>query len=116
MSINAPRKRSRHDRQGRRFFVYFLSSADGELLYIGRSCQPVQRIKAHVSEAANPDTLESTRKALWLSDVRRVDMIGPFFFAEAAIRERELIRFAEPHGNLRYTQRAGIPARVVSAA
>lgn len=104
------------NRLGRRFFVYFLSAADGELLYIGRSCKPVQRLRNHIAEASSPDTMEATRKALWLMDVRRVAMIGPFHYAEAAIRERELIRFAQPHGNLRYTQRAGQSAKQVSAA
>ena len=94
------------NRSGRRFFVYFLSGEGGELLYIGRSCQPVTRIRAHLSDASNPDTMESTRKALWLMDVRRVDMIGPFHFGEATIRERELIRFAQPHGNLVMNPRA----------
>lgn len=107
---------SAQDRRGRRFFVYFLSSASGELLYIGRSYDPVRRIKCHVAEASSPDTMEATRKALWLMDVRRVDMIGPFPFGEAAIRERELIRLVQPHGNLRYTRRASVPARRVSAA
>lgn len=107
---------SAHDRRGKRFFVYFLSSAAGELLYIGRSCRPVGRIKNHVAEASSPDTMEALRKALWLADVRRVDMTGPFHFGEAAIRERELIRLAQPYGNLRYTRRANVPARRVSAA
>lgn len=104
------------DRIGRRFFVYFLSGGEAELLYIGRSCDPARRIKGHVAEASSPDTMEALRKALWLADVRRVDMIGPFHFGEAAIRERELIRLAQPYGNLRYTRRANVPARQVSAA
>lgn len=102
------------NRLGRRFFVYFLSAADGELLYVGRSCQPVQRLKSHISEASSPDTMEATRKALWLADVRRVDMIGPFFFGEAVIRERELIRLAEPYGNIHLTRRHKQPARVAA--
>lgn len=105
------------NRIGRRFFVYFLSGADGELLYVGRSCRPVQRIKAHIAEASSPDTMESTRKALWLSDVRRVDMIGPFHFGEATIRERELIRFAQPYGNINGNPRIRLrSAKQVSAA
>lgn len=95
------------DRKGRRFFIYFLSSASGELLYIGRSCQPVARIKAHIADASSPDTMEAPRKALWLMDVAHVDMIGPFFFGEAELRERELIKFAQPHGNIALTNRWG---------
>jgi excinuclease UvrABC nuclease subunit len=107
------------NRIGRRFFVYFLSDATGELLYVGRSCQPVQRLKNHIAEASNPDNMEATRKALWLADVRRVDMIGPFHFGEATIRERELIRLAQPYGNLRLNPRAyarGWNAKQVTAA
>lgn len=110
---------ARSRRHGRRFFVYFLSDARGELLYIGRSCQPVQRLKDHIAEASNPDTMEALRKALWIADVRRVDMVGPFHFGEAAIRERELIRFAQPYGNLNgnpLTRALGRSAKQVSAA
>jgi len=90
---------SAHDRRGRRFFLYFLSGASGELLYIGRSSNPVHRIRAHMYEASNPDTMEATRKALWLMDVTRVDMAGPYFWGEADLRERALIRLAQPYGN-----------------
>lgn len=106
-------------RGGRRWFVYFLSSDSGELLYIGRSCRPVARMKAHVAEAASPDTMQALRKALWFMDVRRVDMIGPFHWGEATIRERELIALAQPYGNLRLNPLArqlGRSAKRVNAA
>lgn len=86
-------------RAGRRHFVYFLSAASGELLYIGRSVDVVARLKGHYREASEIN-MQAPRKALWLMDVTRVDMIGPFTFAEADLRERALIQFAQTYGNL----------------
>lgn len=89
----------------RRFFVYFLSDEAGEVLYIGRSVNVANRLRGHLSDASNPDTKEAPRKAMWFADVRKVDVIGPFDWAEAVAQERQIIEDRQPFGNIALTGR-----------
>lgn len=94
------------DRTSQRYFVYVLSGAAGDVLYVGRSRNVASRLAAHYYEASNPDTTQAPRKALWLMDVRTVDMAGPFTWDEAVTRERRLIKEEQPPGNVVHTARA----------
>lgn len=103
--MSAPRRRAPIDRVAQRYFLYVLSDAKGEVLYVGRSADVAARLRNHYYEASNPDTTQSLPKALWLMDVRRVDMAGPFTWDEAVTRERHLIEQEQPPGNVVHTRR-----------
>lgn len=93
------------DRTSQRYYVYVLSDANGDVLYVGRSQNVAQRLSQHYYDASNPDTMQSLPKALWLMDVRQVDMAGPFTWDEAVTRERRLIEDEQPPGNTVHTRR-----------
>lgn len=93
------------DRDEARFFVYFLSDDAGEVIYVGRSRDVAMRLRAHYCDASNPDITQSERKALWLMDVRSVDVIGPFTWNGAVAEERRHIKRLEPYGNIQHTRR-----------
>lgn len=93
------------DRAAIRYFVYFLRDASGAALYIGRSCNVAQRIRAHVSDATHPFDPAKAAKAEWLREVRSVDMVGPFTWRESIDRERAEIEKHQPRGNIALTAR-----------
>jgi predicted GIY-YIG superfamily endonuclease len=84
------------DRKARRYFVYTLSDAAGAPVYIGRSCNVAQRIRAHASTD-------------WIADVRDVSMVGPFTWDEACAEEYRQIRAKLPREN-----RTGMPKGLAS--
>ena len=84
-----------------RYFVYRLHDATGRILYIGRSCDVVARIKSHVKDV---------ERKPWVTDVRRVSMVGPFKWLEAVDAEREEIETHTPVGNIAHTERDHRPA------
>jgi hypothetical protein len=71
-----------------RYHVYYLYDAEGRLLYIGRSCDPLGRLRAH---HANAD---------WASQVASIDGHGPYTWAEVVRREREEILSKRPPHNI----------------
>jgi predicted GIY-YIG superfamily endonuclease len=97
--MGKPFKRSIPDPEARRYFVYTLTDADGDPVYVGRSCNVGERIRAHYSETENPYTAAGKAKAIWLPDVRSVSMVGPFTWDEAVKEEGRQIRSKRPRGN-----------------
>lgn len=93
------------DRTAVRYFVYFLRDAEGSVVYVGRSCNVAQRLRAHISDASWQEA-----KAAWLWGVRSVDMVGPFTWDEAVARERAEIERHQPRGNVALTARDHRPA------
>lgn len=85
------------DHTAPRYFVYFLRDANGAPVYIGRSCNVAARIKAH---AAND----------WITEVRSVDMTGPYTWREACDEERRQIEAHQPRANRDLTARDRRPA------
>lgn len=77
----------------REFFVYLIGDADGDVLYIGRSCRPEQRWRNHLQRKA----------ATWTTRAARFKKLGPFYYPEAFVLERELIELHEPVGNVMHT-------------
>jgi excinuclease UvrABC nuclease subunit len=77
-----------------RHFVYRLHGADGDVIYVGRSCEVAKRIRAH----------KYAGKA-WLTDVRSVSMFGPMSWDEAVAAERREIARLQPPGNVALTVR-----------
>lgn len=98
------------DRMALRYFVYRLHDEAGAALYVGRSCDPVARIRAHHSDAASSYIEDAARKALWFFDVRSVSMIGPFTWDKAVRVERDEIERLQPCGNRDLTTRDRRPA------
>lgn len=91
-AIPAPGTRARraidHDRP---HFVYRCFDADGELLYVGMTANPVQRLSGHRSASH------------WFSEVASFTLIGPFVGSDARTRatrvERALIDAEAPPYN-----------------
>lgn len=98
------------DREAVRYFVYFLLDENGIPVYIGRSCNVANRIRAHTSDALHPDTPGRARKAEWLPLVRSVTMVGPFTWDDSVSRERAEIERHQPQGNIDLTARDRRPA------
>lgn len=74
------------DPDAQRYHVYHLYDATGALLYVGRSCAPLARLKAHHA------------KAEWASRVVEIEGHGPYAWAEAVQRERaDILRMKPPH-------------------
>lgn len=93
------------DPQAVRYMVYRLHDEAGEIVYVGRSCDVTQRLRAHHAEASgNPDPRRN-RKASWFFRVRRVSMRGPYTWDEACRVEREEIEAHQPVGNIALTAR-----------
>lgn len=99
------------DPNEKRYFVYRLHDELGQVLYVGRSCNVANRIRAHYSDAQRQFSEDSARKALWFSDVRSVSMFGPFTWDEAVAAERREIETCQPTGNRMFTKRDHVPSR-----
>jgi hypothetical protein len=89
-SILSQRKLNRPpiDPAAERYHVYRLYDGEGALLYVGRSCQPLQRLRAHHS------------KAEWAAKVVGIEGHGPYTWGEAVRREREEILRLRPLHNI----------------
>lgn len=85
-------RRPNLDRQVKRYVVYWLYDAAGQCLYIGRSCDVPARLKMH-----------SERD--WFTQVRSLEMAGPFSWDLAVQVEAAAIRTAEPPNNVVHTDR-----------
>lgn len=94
------------DRSAVRYMVYRLHDGDGRVLYVGRSCNVAQRIKAHVADAVRGYATDGL-KARWMPSVRRVSMVGPFTWDEACRVERDEIEAHQPLGNRMFTEAFG---------
>lgn len=94
------------DRSAVRYMVYRLHDESGEALYIGRSCNVAQRIRAHIADATHPSP-ELNHKADWIRRVVRVSMLGPFTWGEACRVERAEIEAHQPIGNRQFTKAHG---------
>lgn len=86
------------DHEARRYFVYTLSADDGEPLYVGRSCNVAERLRAHISDATST-WAPNAFKATWVPDVRHVTMDGPFTWKQACREEYRQIQEKQPRGN-----------------
>lgn len=93
----APTRRSRRvrpdlDKSAVRYFVYRLADETGAAVYIGRSCDVRNRIKAH------GDTE-------WIQQVRSVSLVGPLAWDAAVAEERRQIEREQPWANKDLTAR-----------
>jgi excinuclease UvrABC nuclease subunit len=91
-SLNSP---------GRAFFVYRLLDAAGEVLYVGKTFDVVQRLRQHHKDVRNPTTPLRRAKAEWFFTVRSVDISGPYTNRGALAVERIDIAALNPRGNFR---------------
>lgn len=82
------RERSPIDPAAQRYHVYHLYDAAGVLLYVGRSCQPLARLRAHI------------RAADWAPRVTEIEGHGPYTWAEAVRHERRDILRMRPAHNI----------------
>lgn len=74
------------DPSAERYHVYHLYDTDGALLYVGRSCKPIARLRAH------------HKSADWAARVAEIEGHGPYTWAEAVRRERaDILRMLPPH-------------------
>lgn len=89
-------RRSDWDPAARRYFVYRLLDADGDCLYIGRSCAPLNRLRDHHASGAE-----------WPTRVVQVDAVGPFTWNEVVKREYEAIVDERPPHNVMGVTRGG---------
>jgi len=102
--------RAELDPAAARYFVYSLLDAEGAPVYIGRSCNVANRIRAHYSDATHPNDPNAAVKAEWLRDVRSLSMVGPFTWGGAVAEERRQIERSQPRGNRDLTARDHRPA------
>lgn len=80
-----------------RYYVYRLRDAAGHILYIGRSCDPLARLKGHHATGAE-----------WPSRVVQIEGHGPYTWDEAVRRERqEILRERPPHNIDGVTKKTG---------
>lgn len=77
------------DPEAKRYYVYRLIDADGGVLYIGRSCDPLGRLKSH----------HATRGIDWPSRVVQIEGVGPYNWAEVIRAERDAIMAERPPFN-----------------
>lgn len=111
------RERREVDPEVVRYFVYFLCDADGIPVYIGRSCNVPQRIRAHHAKASSlTEGWDTYRARDWFFDVRSVDMVGPFNWRDVVKRERAEIERHQPRGNRDLTARDHRPAVAMRSA
>lgn len=101
------RPRAEIDRDAKRYLIYFLRDAAGDVVYIGRSCDVKGRIRAHYSDATHTYSADLRDRKAWLFDVRSLSVIGPFTWDEAVARERAEIERHQPRGNVMHTKAAG---------
>lgn len=74
------------DPTARRYHVYHLYNGAGGLLYVGRSCKPLSRLKAH------------HKAADWASEVAEIEGHGPYTWDEAVQAERaDILQMQPPH-------------------
>lgn len=76
------------DPDEKRYYVYRLLDAAGDVLYIGRSCDPLARLKQHHASGAD-----------WPSRVVQIEGTGPYTWAEVVKEERDAIMAARPPFN-----------------
>lgn len=69
-------------------YVYRLYDGAGDAVYIGRSSQPMKRLREHHATGAE-----------WAPRVVGIDVWGPFNFADVLRLEREAITRERPPGN-----------------
>lgn len=92
----ARRRIPRHLRPERKFtppearvnYIYRLFDNQGRAVYIGRSCDPLARLKAHHASGAE-----------WAQLVVGIEVWGPFNWADALRLERDAITAERPPGN-----------------
>jgi predicted GIY-YIG superfamily endonuclease len=84
-------------------FVYLVRDAAGDLLYVGRTTNPLQRF-------ANHSAGRRTR-SLWIEHARSIDWEQYDDASDAEWRERELIEDLQPPHNVIGTVRPSRPAR-----
>lgn len=77
------------DPDAKRYYVYRLIDAEGQVLYIGRSCDPLGRLKAH----------HAARGIDWPSRVVQIEGDGPYTWAEVVKAERDAIMAERPPHN-----------------
>lgn len=94
------------DRKAVRYFVYRLHDAEERIVYIGRSCDVRQRLRAHYGNATSKFN-GSAERTSWLFACRRVSMVGPFTWEEACKVERREIEAHQPRGNRQHTRAHG---------
>lgn len=82
------RGRAPIDPAAERYHVYHLYDAAGVLLYAGRSCKPLARLRAHHKSAG------------WAAQVAEIEGHGPYTWAEAVQRERRDILRLQPAHNI----------------
>lgn len=87
MGRRRPGARPDIDREARRYYIYRLTAADGACLYIGRSCQPLTRLRQHHGLTD------------WASSVVGIDAWGPYVWREACDRERDAVYLYKPQHN-----------------
>lgn len=78
------------DLAAERYYIYRLYDEDGQLLYIGRSCNPEARKRSHELSEADWVHLIATMT---------VDLGGPYTWADACRAERDAITAAKPPHN-----------------
>lgn len=94
------------DPDAKRYMIYRLHDAAGVVVYVGRSCDVANRIRAHHSSATHhlPEVAE---RSAWLFDARTVSMVGPYTWDEACKVERHEIETHQPRGNRQFTKAHG---------
>lgn len=94
--------RSNDHMSARVTYIYRLTDAAGEVLYIGRSVNPLDRLKAHHRTGAE-----------WASRAVGVEAWGPFHWEDAVRLEREAITAERPPGNKDFVITKTRPAPVL---
>lgn len=89
------------DRESVRHFVYRLHGEDGEVIYVGRSCNVPKRLSAHHSAARNKYLTGKD----WFYAVRSVSMFGPMNWDDVIEAERREVARLQPPGNIALTAR-----------
>lgn len=85
------------DMAARRYFVYLMWSVEGDLLYIGRSRDPVKRLQEH----RGWDGFRRRNGADgWAGQVAEIDAWGPYTWDQAKRHERAAIRRMRPLHNI----------------
>lgn len=87
MTPRRPGARPDLDREARCYYIYRLTGADGTCVYVGRSCEPFVRLRAHHAQTD------------WASGVVEMDAWGPYTWREACDRERDAIYAFKPLRN-----------------
>lgn len=83
-------RRPEVDLAARRYYIYRLSDADGGCVYVGRSCQPLTRLREH------------HRTTDWAASVVQIETWGPLTWREACEAERTMVYASKPTANRMY--------------